>query len=259
MYHQTAGQKHYNLRRYFPSDTLKPLVEQYWFVDWKLPSQKTHLQQNLPDPNFHLTFEKNQAGKYSKAGLLGPISKYYQYRMSGTGTIIGVKFTIGALSACLAQKPSYYVDKLVAPNTIINELSLPEIKKRLEASSTDEQIFELLEESLKPYVTIPSKQQLKVQALVSLIKETPSLSSVSELASISGISERNIQRGFSKNLGLSAKWLIRKYRLQQAIELLDTSCLSLADIATSLGYSDQSHFIKDCKEIIGYTPANYKN
>lgn len=247
------------MRRYFPGANLKNMVEQYWIVDWQLQSQQTHIQQNLPDPNFHFTIEQNKAGQYDKCSVIGPVSKSYQYTMSGKGGIIGVKFALGALSKWLADKPSVYVDKVIPPNTVFQDLSLKQLKMQLNQCKTDEAIFQTLEENFAPFVTAPSKQQLTLQKLVACIKETASITTVGQLIIISGISERTIQRCFAAQLGLSAKWLIRKYRLQQAIELLDNSHRSILDIAASLGYTDQSHFIKDCKAIVGQTPADYIN
>jgi AraC-like DNA-binding protein len=54
------------------------------------------------------------------------------------------------------------------------------------------------------------------------------------------------------------EWVIQRYRLHEAAEQLaaDASA-SQATIAMNLGYSDQAHFVRDFKAIVGISPAAY--
>ena len=99
--------------------------------------------------------------------------------------------------------------------------------------------------------------QQSVQKLVSLIKDEQSIVKVSQLSERAELSPRMIQRYFRKHIGLSAKWLIRKYRLHRVLERLDAGEVNILDVAMELEYTDQSHLIRDFKEIIGVTPNGY--
>ena len=103
--HHRKSAEQYHLRRYFPDAHLSDLIEQFWLVDWDLRGKRAHTQQNLPDPNFHLILDNRQVK------LIGPVSKAYSYKMEGKGRILGVKFSLGALSTHLELSPSNYVDK----------------------------------------------------------------------------------------------------------------------------------------------------
>jgi AraC-like DNA-binding protein len=52
--------------------------------------------------------------------------------------------------------------------------------------------------------------------------------------------------------------VIRRYRLLEAAEAVrHGETVSWADLATTLGYSDQAHLIRDFRTAIGRTPASY--
>ena len=69
---------------------------------------------------------------------------------------------------------------------------------------------------------------------------------------------RSLQRTFNKYVGVSPKWVIRRYRLQEAAEALACGhAESMRDLALRLGYFDQAHFIRDFKAVVGKTPHAY--
>ncbi|WP_339329315.1 helix-turn-helix domain-containing protein [Cohnella caldifontis] len=63
---------------------------------------------------------------------------------------------------------------------------------------------------------------------------------------------------FSRYVGVSPKWVIRRFRLQEAAELIDKDGASdWAALSAKLGYYDQAHFIKDFKAVTGRSPEAY--
>ena len=89
------------------------------------------------------------------------------------------------------------------------------------------------------------------------IKHNEDINTVEQLASGFHCSVRTLQRSFQQYVGLSPKWLIRKYRLHQALTLLEDNEVTTTDLAARLEYTDQSHFIRDFKDMLGLTPHNY--
>ncbi len=73
-----------------------------------------------------------------------------------------------------------------------------------------------------------------------------------------GLNKRTLQRLFSQYVGVSPKWVIKRYRLHEAAEQLEAGVVvDWAKLAQDLGYFDQAHFIKDFKTIVGKAPAEY--
>jgi AraC-like DNA-binding protein len=81
---------------------------------------------------------------------------------------------------------------------------------------------------------------------------------VADLAARYRVNERTLQRLFARYVGVSPKWVIQRYRLHEAAEQLAAQeSLDQAALALELGYSDQAHFVRDFKSIIGLSPAAY--
>jgi AraC-like DNA-binding protein len=96
--------------------------------------------------------------------------------------------------------------------------------------------------------------------LVRQVLEDRELCAVEALADRGGISRRTLQRLFNDYVGASPKWVIRRYRLHDAVKRLRTGeALDFAQIALELGYFDQAHLINDFKGIIGYSPTQFQN
>ncbi len=80
-----------------------------------------------------------------------------------------------------------------------------------------------------------------------------------DLARRSALGKRTLQRLFGEYIVVSPKWVIRRYRLHEAIERLRSGeRLDYAQLALELGYFDQAHLINDFKFLLGYTPAGFQ-
>jgi len=55
-----------------------------------------------------------------------------------------------------------------------------------------------------------------------------------------------------------AKYL-KTLRMQQAATLLTTTFLSVKEIVSRVGCTDESHFVRDFKRLYGVTPSEYRN
>ncbi len=82
---------------------------------------------------------------------------------------------------------------------------------------------------------------------------------VQQLAALSGYICRTIQRQFRQNTGLSPKAFGRMMRCQAALNNLHLpGNLSCSDLALDLGFSDQSHFLREFKKLVSTTPLDYQ-
>ena len=55
-----------------------------------------------------------------------------------------------------------------------------------------------------------------------------------------------------------AKYL-KSLRMQEAAMLLTTTFLSVKEIVTRIGITDESHFVRDFKRLYGMTPSEYRH
>ncbi len=79
-----------------------------------------------------------------------------------------------------------------------------------------------------------------------------------DLARLVGISERQLNRIFKKNLGRSTMVYYRSIRLGKAKNLLRNSNLKISEIAEATGFSNQSHLTGLFSDFYGYVPSHYR-
>lgn len=80
---------------------------------------------------------------------------------------------------------------------------------------------------------------------------------VDDFAARHDVPVRRLQRLFMEYVGVGPKWVIRRYRLQEAVEQAAGGPLSWAGLAADLGYSDQAHLVRDFTAVAGVSPAAY--
>ncbi|MFL5662981.1 MAG: helix-turn-helix domain-containing protein, partial [Ktedonobacteraceae bacterium] len=60
---------------------------------------------------------------------------------------------------------------------------------------------------------------------------------------------------FRKTTGLSPHHYVIQRRLKQAQQLLKSTRLSIGEIATAVGFYDQSHLVRHMRRVMGVTPT----
>ena len=81
---------------------------------------------------------------------------------------------------------------------------------------------------------------------------------IKELAASLDISVGHFCRAFKRTFGMPACIWIRQRRIELAQGLMLTTGASLSEIALSCGMSDQSHFTRSFRRIVGETPSSWR-
>ena len=81
---------------------------------------------------------------------------------------------------------------------------------------------------------------------------------LSALAGVAGVHPVHLSREFHRHYRMTIGEFVRTRRVEHASELLSKSNLSLAEIASACGFSDQSHFCALFKKHSGMTPAKFR-
>ncbi|MUL76231.1 AraC family transcriptional regulator [Mycolicibacterium sp. CBMA 226] len=80
---------------------------------------------------------------------------------------------------------------------------------------------------------------------------------VSEAVELTGLSPKRLIATFRNEIGLTPKAYLRVRRLQAALRLLDAGSGDGADVAATLGYFDQPHFVREFRGFTSITPTQY--
>ncbi len=79
-----------------------------------------------------------------------------------------------------------------------------------------------------------------------------------KIAASSGMSLRSFLRKFHKYAGCSPHQYFLKSRIQQATRYLETTDLSLKEIATELGFADTAHLVRQYRTLTGMSPGAHR-
>jgi PAS domain S-box-containing protein len=82
---------------------------------------------------------------------------------------------------------------------------------------------------------------------------------VDELARVSGMTVTQLERTMKRTLGMTAKQLVVRCRVEVALEMLHDSTLSIAEVSARAGYYDQSAFTRQFRRVVGVTPGAYRS
>jgi AraC-like DNA-binding protein len=82
--------------------------------------------------------------------------------------------------------------------------------------------------------------------------------SISHIAEAVGVSAEHLARLFSRELGTTPQALLMHERMKLACGLLRNTTLSIADIATRLGYTNANHFSRAFRSHVQTTPSEFR-
>jgi AraC-like DNA-binding protein len=236
--------------RHAPAPDLAPFVEHFWFVSWELPGGPV-VRETLPHPSVHVIFER---GRSRVAAF--PRGRFTR-TLEGTGFVLGIKFRPGGFRPFVPFAVTRLSGRVLplgevfptgAPAAEEAVLAATTVSARIAAAST------FLRERLPPADEVAER----AATIVRRILEDPEVRKVDDLVRIFDTNPRALQRLFRDYVGVSPKWVIRRYRLHEALERLEAGgSQSWTALALDLGYFDQSHFIRDFRALVGRTPASY--
>ena len=83
--------------------------------------------------------------------------------------------------------------------------------------------------------------------------------SLAEFAQSVNLSVWRLCHIFKSDVGMPPIRYLRLLRMERAKDLLESSFLSVKEIAYQVGLNDESHFVRDFKSTYGYSPALYRS
>lgn len=79
-----------------------------------------------------------------------------------------------------------------------------------------------------------------------------------ELASLAGLSQSHFSHAFKASTGMAPHQWQTNARVERAKQLLLKNEASLTTVAAETGFSDQAHFTRVFRKVVGATPASWK-
>jgi AraC family transcriptional regulator len=145
----------------------------------------------------------------------------------------------------------------VAAARISKELPARDLSARLIVEGLTLELLGSVMRNLPPRKKSLPPEWLR-QARERIVEEPEKLRSIAELARSAGVHPGYFATAFRSWYHESPGELVRRMRLEGATELLRTTDLSIAEIASRSGYYDQSHFTNDLQRRCGVSPGVYR-
>lgn len=168
-----------------------------------------------------------------------------------------IEFMPGGLHAITGIKQSELCDIQVQVGEVDKDLSFSLIQA-MEISNNIDNMLSMVNIIFLKAIEKKNRQHAVIESALNIIKATNGRLMIKELSAKEYISERHLNRLFNEYIGINAKMFSRLVRVNHSINILKKidyeSCLNIAQI---LGYFDQSHFIRDFKQICGITPNSF--
>ncbi|MWV46010.1 helix-turn-helix domain-containing protein [Paenibacillus sp. HJL G12] len=247
-----GGEKRFRLSRLAAADELSFFVKHYWIVSWDCTEAEPYLQHVVPNPCVNLIVEPQ------KTLIYGPSTQKFSYPIHGKGMVFGVKFKPGGFYPFLNRPVSALVGHPLEVAEVL-DLHGPELEETILSLGTEREMADAMDQLLLSKLPPQDEQVGLVNRIINYIASEREVSKVDRVCEHFNMHIRKLQRLFDQYVGISPKWVIRLYRLQNAAETMDRKLpVDLAHLATELGYHDQPHFIKDFKAVVGSTPEEYR-
>lgn len=246
-----AGLDWWDTWRRPPAPALAELVEHYWRVRWDVPGREPYVQHTLSNASVHLCAERGNSR------IQGVVTGRFTRRLRGRGRIFGVKFRPAGFHPFLGSSVAELADATISVRAVFGRAGDAYVRRVL-ALEDDESMAAAADEFLDERMPPPDPLVAQVNGIVALIVGERAITRVDHVAERTGVGKRTLQRLFHEYVGVSPKWIIQRYRLHEAAQrLAEGGDVVMADLALDLGYSDQAHFVRDFKAVVGRPPAAY--
>lgn len=227
-------------------------VRWFWIPEWNLAPGRVSRQELLPFPALNLVV---QPGGVT---LSGPATRRSFRDLSGRGWAVGMLLRPAAVPV-FAQDPG-------SLRGVEIPFPAPDLLAQVSAAMAEDDGASRRSAAaaaasgwLEAQVPAPGADAVLANRLEDLIAADPALVRVEQAAEQLGVSVRTVQRLARRHVGVPPLAMIRRYRLQEAVERvrLQPSTL-IADIAAELGYADHAHLAAAFREVLGFTPSSYR-
>jgi AraC-like DNA-binding protein len=234
-----------------PPEDLAQVVEGFWIVRWDLRDAATHEQETLPHPCVNLVIGTHRPGVH------GPVTSRFVAQLDGEGWVLGTKFRPAGFRGMLHAPSVELVDRTLTVAEAYGKEGKA-LEREVLAALDDRGRIGLVERFVRARHPGIDDDAIDTNRIVALGQVDSTITRVADLAARAGRQVRTIERMFRTYLGVPPKWVIRRFRVQEAATRLATGGLvDFPTLAQELGYFDQAHFIRDFKAQVGRTPAQY--
>jgi AraC-like DNA-binding protein len=256
---------------YAPSPRLRPFVERLWVlempagmatVDPVLPDGHAEIIVHCGDP-FREQLSNGELRTQGRVLLAAQSQRAVRLSPGGSSLIVGARLRYDGGSAMFRMPQHELTDRIVDVKTVDPHLARRLADHVAGHGSSDRDpdrhrnLAGALDEVLVSRAADGNATSLAGHA-AAFAHHRRGLIRVDGLAQYAGVTERQLQRLFLRDIGLSPKQFLRTIRFQEILRALQGGTPTRwTDLALRFGFYDQAHFINDFKTFTGETPTQW--
>lgn len=238
----------FQITRHPPGPALAPFVRHFWFLRWDLRGRPPHVQSTLTVPAVNVVIEG------AADSVSGVQTRRFDRVLAGQGAVFGALFRPAGFRP-LSRLPMH----LLVDRSVRVAEALSGDPGALRAGGDDPAMVAAFEAFLLASAPRVDPEAAEVERWIAAIEAEPAIGRAEVLAERLGLGLRTIQRALRRHVGVGPKVLIRRFRLLEAAHALGRGdAVDQAALAQDLGYTDQSHFIRDWSAVVGRSPGRYR-
>jgi AraC-like DNA-binding protein len=254
--------------RHRPSGPLHAYVECFWYGEREaLPHTRERCLPTgcadivVPLLQDHLIRYDGEHGTHARrlrgAVVQGPFDRFGVRGTEGASAVIGVHFTPGGAAAFFGGA----LPALRNRTELLEDLwgpSVRELRERLQAAASPQRALQILHEHLLQRLCDAAPADPLAVFAIAAFGRDPARARVEPVQRASGCTPAQFIRRFEQAVGLTPKRFARVLRLGALLpQLVRCGPRDWAQIAAGAGYFDQSHLIREFRQLAGMAPGAY--
>lgn len=253
----------YDLR--LPHPALAPYIENYWFVTSREGPVDLRVDVFV-DGRADLIF--NYGVAYAREVIGGATvdvasSNFDAQRRApirivqrGHVHVVGVRFRLGGVGPFARQELRAFTDLTPPPAEVFGDEVIA-VEHDVRDAQPDH-AARRLDAFFGSRLHGTDRREPFERALATFV-DADGNATVEQAARRAGISTRQVDRLFARELGIAPKTVARILRFQSTLRaLMQDPGVPLAEVAANAGYFDQAHFVRDFRQMSGGVPRGYR-
>lgn len=256
-----------NYRTFLPHTDLQALVKCFWSLE--IPAEaEPPPQRIIPDGCMEMIFILGEdIMRYPSQGdpiiqgraiIIGQITEPFVIRPTGAVHCFGIRFYPYGVANFVKVPLKELENKETPINEVFERSAANALEQRIIAAGSTEERIGITEGFLFDMFDDKAVTDQIVRSTIDTLMASKGNGAIGSILKDEPSKRRQMERNFSKQVGLSPKQLGKIIRLQTALKLLlDGRSEQLTRIAYESEYYDQAHFIKDFKSFTGINPKDF--
>jgi AraC-like DNA-binding protein len=254
----------FDFRARTPGAPLDRAVSTIWYARGTVPYRRERIAPTgstvavivLGDPIIETAGGPRATPFHADQGfLIGPHDRPVTNEPTGETFAMGIVTTPVGCAAALGIEPSSIAGRVV--DLVSAWPAARALRAELEALQDPDAMLAHTEACLHGELELAIPGLERCERAVAMLDADPARS-IADIAAELGLSHGHLDREFTRIVGLSPRRLARLLRVERLLAAVDPAAgVRWADLAAELGWTDQSHMIRDVKRHTGSTPSAY--